>query len=299
MAGDFSQPVRDFLTYLRVECGLSDNTIRSYRHDLDRLVVDLRNRSVTAPAQVTMAGLVEHLKQLRADGLNSKSIARHLSAIRMLFRFMQANGYCEDDPSELLETPKVWRTMPSVAHTKHIEAMLDAVDPDQPLALRDIALIELMYATGMRASEVGAVTLTDLHFDLNVVKITGKGNKQRIVPVGRPAMEATRAYLDELRPKLYREDRPTGALLLTRRGTPLDRFNVWNLIKKYANRAGAKGVHPHTLRHSFATHLLSGGADLRVVQELLGHTKVTTTEIYTHVDRERLHKIVKNHHPRA
>jgi len=299
MAGDFNPPVRDFLTYLRVECGLSDNTIRSYRHDLDRLVVDLRDRGVTDPDAVTYRTLVDHLKQLRADGLNSKSIARHLSAIRMLFRFMQANRYCAQDPTELLETPRTWRTMPSVLHAKHIEAMLDAVDPDDRMAPRDVALIELMYATGMRASEAGAVAVSDVHFDLNVVKITGKGNKQRIVPVGRPAMTAVRAYLDELRPKLLRDDRPTPALLLTRRGTALDRFNVWALIKKHAGRAGTKGVHPHTLRHSFATHLLAGGADLRVVQELLGHTKVTTTEIYTHVDRERLHRIVKTHHPRA
>jgi len=299
MAGDFNPPVRDFLTYLRVECGLSDNTLRSYRHDLERMTVELRDRGVTDPNAVTMTTLVEHLKQLRADGLNSKSIARHLSAIRMLFRFMQANRYIDKDPTELLETPKTWRTMPSVLHTKHIEAMLDAIDPNDRMALRDTALIELMYATGMRASEVGAVSIRDVYFDLNVVKITGKGNKQRIVPVGRPAMAAVRAYLDELRPNLVRDDRPTGALLLTRRGTPLDRFNVWRLIKQYAGRAGAKGVHPHTLRHSFATHLLAGGADLRVVQELLGHTKVTTTEIYTHVDRERLHRIVRTHHPRA
>ena len=299
MAADFSPPVREFLTYLRVECGLSDNTLRAYRHDLDRLNAGLAERGVHRPDQVTMKTLVEHLRQLRADGLNSKSIARHLSAIRMLFRFMRANGYCNDDPTELLETPKTWRTMPAVLHTKHIEAMLDAIDPDDRMAPRDTALIELMYATGMRASEVGAVRLNDLHFDLNVVKITGKGNKQRIVPMGRPAARAVEAYLHTLRPKLARGDRPTDAVMLTRLGTPLDRFAVWALIKKFAARAGARDVHPHTLRHSFATHLLAGGADLRVVQELLGHAKVTTTEIYTHVDRERLHRIVKTHHPRA
>ena len=155
-----------------------------------------------------------------------------------------------------------------------------------------------MYATGCRASEAGTITTQDLHTDLRVVKITGKGNKQRIVPIGTPALDAIQHYQQALRPHLHKPDHPTDALLLTRRGTPLDRFRVWHIVKKHAARAGVPPLHPHTIRHSFATHLLSGGADLRVVQELLGHAKITTTQIYTHVDRDRLKAIVQSHHPR-
>ena len=164
--------------------------------------------------------------------------------------------------------------------------------------LRDKALLELMYATGCRASEAGDLKMADLHNDLGVVKITGKGNRQRLVPIGRHAAEAIEQYLQELRPRLVKEARPTDRLLLSERGTPMNRFTVWHTVKKHAARAGLRDVHPHTIRHTFATHMLSGGADLRVVQELLGHARVTTTQIYTHVDQSRLRSIVKKHHPR-
>ncbi len=299
MADSFSQPVRDFLAYLRVECGLAANTLRAYEADLERFTADMVLAGATGPTKLDMALIVGHLKQLRADGLEARSITRHLSAIRMFCRFTKVNGLAERDPSELIESPRAWRTMPSVMHLKHVEALLGAVDPAAPMALRDTALIELMYATGARASEVGAIGLRDLHEDIAVVKMHGKGDKQRIVPIGRPALVAVQRYRDELRPTLVRDERPTNTLFLSRLGRPLDRFRVWALIKKYAKLAGVRNVHPHTLRHSFATHLLAGGADLRTVQELLGHAKVTTTQIYTHVDRERLHRIVKQHHPRA
>jgi len=298
MAANFSQPVREFLAYLRVECGLSDNTCRAYESDLTRLVNALADDGLTDLDNVDMKMLVDHMRRLKADGLSTKSITRHLCAMRMFFRFLCANGRCQTDPAELLESPRNWHTMPQVMHTRHVQAMLDAIDPAEAMALRDAALIELLYATGARASEIGRVTVTDLHADLGVVRLLGKGNRERIVPVGRPALDAADRYLAELRPRLAREDRPTDALLLTRLGRPLDRFRVWQVVRKRAARAGVRAVHPHTLRHSFATHLLAGGADLRVVQELLGHAKVTTTQIYTHVDRERLHKVVRTHHPR-
>ncbi len=298
MAASLNQLALEFAAYLRIECGLSPHTLAAYETDLRRLADYLEQENVTDPNRITFPLLVEHLKDLRAQGLAAKSIARHLSAIRMFCRFIHANGHTERDPSELLESPKTWRTVPDVCHVQHVHALLDAVDPDDPLALRDRALLELMYATGCRASEVGAINTDDLHTDLHVVKITGKGNKQRIVPVGRPALQAIDQYTTELRPHLLHPERPTNALLLTRRGTPIDRFRVWHLVKKHAARAGIKPIHPHTLRHSFATHLLSGGADLRVVQELLGHEKITTTQIYTHVDRDRLKSIVQSHHPR-
>ncbi|MHB1157079.1 MAG: tyrosine recombinase [Phycisphaerales bacterium] len=329
--GPFAQPIRQFLTYLRVECGLSPNTLAAYHDDLRQLANHLALSNITDPKQLSYPVLTQHLRNLRATGsknkpgnskprqsesfpgasaalgsssggstvgLTGKSIARHLSAIRMFCRYLTANGYTPKDASELLETPTVWRTMPQIMHTQHVAALLNAVQPEERYALRDIALIELLYACGIRASEVGSIQLPDLHLDLGVVKVTGKGNRQRIVPIGRPAIHAVQRYLDELRPKLLREDRPATALFLSRRSTALDRFAVWRLIKKYSRLAGVPAVHPHTLRHSFATHLLAGGADLRVVQELLGHAKITTTQIYTHVDRDRLHQIVKQHHPR-
>lgn len=299
MAAPFSQLAREFLAYLRVECGLSANTLRAYRADLDRLDAYLAGRGIADVGSIDMRAILDHLRGLRGADLDARSITRHLSAIRMFCRFAHVNGHLPSDPSELIESPRMWKRMPSVLHVKHVEALLGAIDPAAPLALRDTALIELMYGAGTRASEIGAIAVRDLHFDLAVVRITGKGSKQRIVPIGRPALEAVRRYLAELRPKLERADRPTEALMLSRRGTPLDRFAVWRLVKQYAGRAGVRNVHPHTLRHSFATHLLAGGADLRIVQELLGHAKVTTTQIYTHVDRDRLHKIVKQHHPRA
>lgn len=325
LVGPFAQPIRQFLTYLRVECGLSPNTLAAYADDLRQLAVHLAQSDITDPKQLSYPVLTQHLRNLRAPGsktkpksnpkpglsesssedpgsstvgLTGKSIARHLSAIRMFCRYLTANGYTPKDASELLETPTVWRTMPQIMHTQHVAALLAAVRPDERYALRDIALIELLYACGIRAAEVASIQLPDLHLDLGVVKVTGKGNRQRIVPMGRPAIDAIQRYLDELRPQLLREDRPATALFLTRRSTALDRFAVWRLIKKYARLAGVPAVHPHTLRHSFATHLLAGGADLRVVQELLGHAKITTTQIYTHVDPDRLHEIVKQYHPR-
>ena len=299
MATPFSQPVRDFFTYLRIECGLAPNTLSAYRDDLERLLEFCAARSITAAEQLDFAVLVDHMKNLRAGGLSGRSIARHLATIRMFSRFLTANGYCPSDPSELLQTPRMWRTVPDVMHAKQVEKLLAAVDPASRTYLRDRAMLELMYACGCRASEIGSLRVADLHTDLGVVLINGKGGKQRLVPVGRPALKAIDEYLHELRPKLVWEDRPTDRLFVTLRSTPLDRIQVWHIVKRYARAAGMGTVHPHTLRHSFATHLLAGGADLRVVQELLGHSDIATTQIYTHVDRERLKAIMKKHHPRA
>jgi integrase/recombinase XerD len=293
-----NQPVHEFLSYLRIECGLSPHTLGAYQTDLRALTAFCEERGIDLPRGLDMATLVEHLRDLRAEGLSSRSIARHLSTIRMFCRFLRANGYIPDDPSELLESPRAWRTVPRVMHTQHVKRLLDASGERLPLALRDQAIMELMYATGCRASEVGRIRLNDVHLDLGVVRIHGKGNRQRIVPLGQPAQRAVKEYLQELRPRLLREDRPTDALFITRRSSPLDRTQVWNIVKKHASRAGLPGVHPHMLRHSFATHLLAGGADLRVVQELLGHARVTTTQVYTHVDNDRLRQVVKRHHPR-
>lgn len=298
MADPFSQPVREFLTYLRVECGFAVNTSAAYGADLKRLRAYLQSRGFHAPAQLDGNLLIDHLRQLRAEGLSSATIARHLATLRSFSRFLVNTGHCEHDPAEMLERPVTWQRLPHAVHTRHIDRLLAALDPAERLHPRDLALLETMYATGCRAGEVGSIRVEDFHDDIGVVKLTGKGNRQRIVPMGRPAIRAVRQYIDHARPALLRDHRPTDRVFLSARGAPLDRFGVFHIIKKYARRAGIADLHPHTLRHTFATHLLGGGADLRVVQELLGHARVTTTEIYTHVDQTRLKAVIEKHHPR-
>lgn len=293
-----SVPLCDFLTHLRVECGLAANTLAAYEDDLRQFFNHLADRSITAPAQISGEHMIDHLRQLRSLDRAGSTVARHLAALRSFGRFLVHFGYTQTDPSEMLERPVTWKRLPQTMHLKHIEKLLAAPDPADRLYLRDIALLELMYATGCRASEIAGISLGDLHPDLQVVKITGKGNKQRIVPVGKPALAAIDKYLHELRPSLLHPDRPTDRLLLTARGTPLDRFVVFQVIRKHARTAGIPRVHPHMLRHTFATHMLGGGADLRVVQELLGHSRITTTQVYTHVDQDRLRAVISRHHPR-
>lgn len=295
----FDQPVREFLAYLRIECGLADNTLEAYIFDVNKLTDYCAEHGVTSLDRFSMGELIGHLRQLREDGLSSRSIARHLSSIRMFCRFTTANGYSQTDPSKLLETPRIWKTMPGVMHRKQVDKLIATpTEVDDRYCLRDRAMMEVMYSTGCRASEIGSLKISDVHMDIGVIKVTGKGNLQRIIPIGGRAEDAIDRYVCELRPKLLRKDRVTSALFITNRSTPLDRIQVWNIIKKYARRAGMGSVHPHMLRHSFASHLLSGGADLRIVQELLGHQNIVTTQIYTHVDRERLKSIIQNHHPR-
>ncbi len=299
MGTPLTQLIRDFQAYLRIECGLAPNTLSAYAADLERMRQFCADRGITTSERIDFGVLVDHLKDLRHQELSGRSIARHLATIRMFCRFATAHGHCESDPSELLQTPRMWRTMPDVMHVKQVEKLIAAVDPKSRTALRDRAMLELMYACGLRASEVGNLRLADVHNDLGVLMITGKGNKQRIVPIGKPAMDALQDYLRDSRPKLAKDDRPTDRLFVTNRSGPLDRIGVWKIVKRYARVAGIPAAHPHTLRHSFATHMLAGGADLRIVQELLGHSDISTTQIYTHVDRERLKSIMKQHHPRS
>lgn len=298
MDAPFAQPVDSFLAYIRIECGLSENTLLAYSRDLIRFSEDMENRGITDPNQLDLSHLVEHFRTLRTDGLAPASISRHISTIRMFCQFLVSQNMMRKNPATLLESPKLWRRMPDVIHVKQINALLEAVDLDATYGLRDLAVLETMYATGCRASEIGQMTLGAYHRDLGIIRITGKGNKQRIVPLGQPALTAIDQYIESLRPDLLKARHRTDAIFLSSRGRPLDRIAVFRLIKKYAAKAGLRDLHPHMLRHSFATHLLSGGADLRVVQELLGHTSITTTQIYTHVDRDRLKTVINQHHPR-
>ena len=298
----FDQPVREFLTYLRVEGGLASATLEAYGRDLRDLLSDLRSAGVKGPAGVTPHHLVGHVRSLHRDrGLQPSSIARHLATIRVFFRFLEASGVVEENATRLLESPTRWKRLPGVLTPRQMRQLLEGPCPDHGrLWLRDKAMLELMYAAGLRASEAAVLEVRDYNGTLGVVMVTGKGGKQRMVPVGKPAREMTERYVAELRPELARFDdgRDEDRLLLSNTGRPLERVAVWQIVRRAARRAGLKEVHPHMLRHSFATHLLAGGADLRVVQELLGHSDISTTQIYTHVDRSRLREVVRKHHPR-
>ena len=298
---------RDFLAFLRIECGLLPNTLEAYGRDLRDLREELGG--AWAAAAVTPRALVTHLSRLRSERrMASSSIIRHLATIKVFSRWLVARGHLEEDPSDILERPTKWRRLPNVLSPRQLRQLIEAPRPPEdtakpprpPLWLRDRAMLELMYASGLRASEVGLAALTDFHEALGVIRVTGKGNKQRLVPVGKPARDAIERYLRECRPLLVREGvRDKGRMLLSRTGRPLERVAVWQIVSRHARAAGLGKVHPHMLRHSFATHLLAGGADLRVVQELLGHADISTTQVYTHVDGSRLKDIHRRHHPRA
>lgn len=291
--------IEGFGDHLALETGSSAHTVESYLRDVRRLAEWAVAHKVRRPEQVTpelVRDLVYHLKDI---GMAPASIRRQLSATRTYYRFLIGEGHVRADPSERVETPKGWRTLPQVLAVAEVEALLAAPNPDQPLGWRDRALLELAYGTGARVSEVVGLSVRDIGFDETMVRVFGKGAKERLVPIGRRALGAVAIYLREIRPTLD-HGQTEGRLFLNARGRPLSRVGAWGIIKKAAARAGiAKRVTPHTLRHSFATHLLEGGADLRAVQEMLGHADLSTTQIYTHVDREYLRQVHKSFHPRA
>ena len=298
----FNEALDAFLIYLRVEAGLSKGTLTAYRRDLELLGQDLADGGVSDVTAIEPRDLAAHLKRLHRDrGMQPSSIARHLSAIRMLFRWLEANGHLVQSPASPLVTPTRWQRLPGVLSPGKMRKLLaSAGEGADRLWQRDCALLELMYAAGLRASEVGTLRRDAWRADLGVLLIDGKGGKQRLVPVGKPAIAAVEQYLEGLYPALtrFKDGRDKGALLLSHSGRPLTRVAVWQIVGRCAKRAELGHVHPHMLRHSFATHLLQGGADLRVVQELLGHSDIGTTQIYTHIDSRHLRDVVMNCLPR-
>jgi len=296
-AGSFDPPVREFLSYCRIECGFAPLTLSAYAGDLRELAAWLAARHITSWRGLTFKLITEHLRDLDARGLAISSIARHVATIRVFCRFAHANQLIPTNPAEQMTQPSGWRNLPGVLSAEQMVLLLQAPRADDALYQRDAAMMELLYAGGLRASEVAGLDCDRVHMDLGVVRVMGKGNKERIVPIGKPALAAVDRYLKEQRPLLLREGRPTQRLLLSRTGAPITRIIVWQIITKHARRAGLRHVHPHMLRHSFATHLLAGGADLRVVQELLGHSNIKTTQIYTHVDHTRLKSVIDKFHP--
>ncbi|MEM7680647.1 MAG: site-specific tyrosine recombinase [Planctomycetota bacterium] len=294
----FEGGVREFLSYCKIECGFAPSTLAAYAGDLRDLWVFLAHRKHIGWERLTHDLIVEHLREIDARGLQTTTIARHLATIRVFCRFLCANEFIDTDPAEQLAQPKTGQHLPSPLAPEQVRKLIEAPDPNDMLCLRDVALLETLYAGGLRATEAAELTLDRMRPTLGVLQVWGKGSKERIVPIGGPALRALGRYLEELRPALVRVDEPTDRLFLSRRGQPITRVVVWQIVKRQSKRAGLSDVHPHTLRHSFATHLLAGGADLRVVQELLGHSNIRTTQVYTHVDASRLRDVVQRFHPR-
>lgn len=300
-ADDLERPfqIGGFLDHLRFERGLSEQTLEAYRHDVVRLAAFLRLQGCVGPQDATTAQLRAFVLELKDLGLAPSSIGRNLSAIRTYFGFLLGENLVVADPSERVQPPKGWRSLPEVLTVAEIERLLETPDLAHPLAWRDRAMLEFAYASGVRVSELIDLQLRDLHLEEELASVFGKGSKQRLVPIGRRAIGALSLYLRETRPRLER-GKGQGRVFLNARGGPLSRMGVWKILRQHVEGAGIrKPVSPHTLRHSFATHLLEGGADLMAVQEMLGHADISTTQIYTHVDRRYLAEVHRSFHPRA
>ena len=288
-----------FLDHLKVERNLAANTLEAYSRDLTRLRRFLDERGRDAADQVTPVDVTDYLLGLSAAGLAARSRARALVSIRGLFRFLVAERYLGADPTETIEAPRIGRKLPDVLGREEVERLLASPPSDTPRGLRDIAMLELLYATGLRVSELVNLQLDDVKVDAGYVRTFGKGRKQRLVPMGEVASDAVSDYVSTARGHFVRNPAET-ALFLTGRGRAMTRQGFWKLLRNYAAAAGVRGpISPHKLRHSFATHLIEHGADLRSVQAMLGHADISTTQIYTHVTRTRLLEVYKKHHPRA
>jgi integrase/recombinase XerD len=293
-----------FYDYLSFERGLSPRTLEAYGRDVGRLRAFLEERGVHDPGTATPQDLREFTYRLRDQGLAATSIRRALSATRTYFAFLLTEGHIAADPSENLEAPATWRRLPEVLSREEVERLVLAPDPSDSLFWRDRALLEFAYASGVRVGELTGVKVRDVDLEDGFALVYGKGSKERLVPLGGEAVHAVGVYLRELRPALARGKGGGGggggALFLNARGAGLSRMGVWKILKKHVDRAGiTRRVTPHTLRHTFATHLLEGGADLAAVQEMLGHADISTTQIYTHVDREYLRDVHRRYHPRS
>ncbi|MFY4775899.1 site-specific tyrosine recombinase XerD [Metabacillus sp. RGM 3146] len=293
--------IKDFIHYLVVERGLSNNTVVAYERDLcsyARFLSDEQNLS--SFNDVTRLSIIQFLKVLKDQGKSSKTIARHIASIRSFHQFLLREKTVEQDPSVHIESPQIERTLPKVLSLEEVEKLLDTPLLTSSFGYRDKAMLELLYATGIRVSEMINLNLEDVHLSMGFIRCFGKGNKERIVPIGRAAQDSMTEYIEKARSKMVRGKTATEALFLNHHGKRITRQGFWKNLKKIALDAGiTKPLTPHTLRHSFATHLLENGADLRAVQEMLGHADISTTQIYTHVTKTRLKDVYKQFHPRA
>jgi integrase/recombinase XerD len=294
------QAIDSFIRFLAVERGLSENYQLSTQRSLSEFAQwCVAKKKIDNPRAVTLPLISEYLADRKRSGLSASSIKLIVVALKIFFRFLTAKGMVEHDPAEALALPRIERYLPETLNELEVEQFLDKIDTKAPHGLRDRAMIELLYASGLRISELANSRLENFNFEDRIVRVTGKGNKTRLVPVGLKACEALAAYLSTERPKLVKR-RTSSEIFLSARGTKLTTARIWQIVKKHARHAGLeKNIYPHLLRHSFATHLLGNGADLRIIQEMLGHADISTTQVYTHVDQQRLKAVHRRFHPRA
>ncbi|GIK59651.1 MAG: site-specific tyrosine recombinase XerD [Ignavibacteriota bacterium] len=292
--------LREYLASLKLERNLSENTIASYKNDLTSLLNFLNDSGVDDPSQINSKMLNDFFILLTKLGLSSRSSARYYSSLKGFFGYLIASSYIEANPMEKISAPKVSKGLPNVLNINEIEAILSQPDTSKKLGLRDKALLETFYACGLRVSELINLKISDLFLNEEMIRVFGKGSKERFVPIGSSAINWITEYLKNSRPLLEKKAKSQHVLFLNSRGTKLSRMGVWKIVDSNAKLAGIKKeVHPHTFRHSFATHLLEGGADLRAVQEMLGHVDISTTQIYTHIDRDYIKQVHKDYHPRG
>ena len=292
--------LRTYVHFLTLEKNAASNTIASYSLDLTRYLDFLEGKGISEIGAVRDGDVSGYVTSLGKTGLSPRSVSRNLSAIKMFHKFAVGEGLSRHDPARMIEAPKLSKTLPDVLNPDEVESILSQADTARDLGLRDRAILETMYATGMRVSELIALKKSSVDDRAGFVRVFGKGSKERIVPIGRPALMWIRRYLVKVRGKLSKSGSGQDVLFLNARGKPMSRMAIWNIVRTNTAQSGVKKeVHPHTLRHSFATHLLEGGADLRAVQEMLGHSDIATTQIYTHIDREYLKEVHRTFHPRG
>jgi integrase/recombinase XerD len=288
-----------FLDYISLERGLSKNTRAAYADDVARFIDFATTRGVNSVNQVSRKDILDHLLDQKAKGLGANSLSRHLVSLKVFFRWLAQEGMISVNVADTMDSPKVWKMLPSVLNPKEVERLFAAPDLSKPVGLRNRAILELFYASGLRVSELAGLQLGDLHFDEHFLRCIGKGRKERVVPVAQTAIKWVKRYLKEVRPQWSPGDHEQ-AVFLSNRHQSLSRKTIWDMVKKCARDAGiTKTIYPHTLRHSFASHLLANGAELRIIQEMLGHADISTTQIYTHVDPDRLKGVHRQFHPRA
>jgi integrase/recombinase XerD len=295
---DIDELSGEFLSYLSVERGLSKNTLESYKRDLARFFEYLKSRHIASVDKVTRQIITSFMLSEKDRGLSSNSISRELACLKTFFKFLVRESKIKEDVTSVIESPKLWKKLPSALNLEEVESLLKAPNVKDTMGIRDKACLELMYATGMRVSELINLKMDDVNMEVGFVKCFGKGSKERIVPFGKKAREGIERYIAKAR-SAFLKRKVSNFLFLTRLGKPMSRQTFWKTIKKYASEAGIKKeITPHSLRHSFATHILERGADLRIVQEMLGHSDISTTQIYTHVSKDRLKSIHQKFHPR-
>lgn len=289
-----------FLQFVNFEKGLAENTSTSYKFDIERYFSFLHEKGITSLDRITESHISNYLATLYDLGLSAKSVARNLSTIKGFHKFIVGEGLTKNDPTQSVDSPKLSRNLPDVLHHHEIEAILSQPNVAEPLGIRDRAILETMYACGLRVTEVITLKQSEVFPDDGFIRVFGKGSKERLVPIGSSALGWIARYRQEVRPVLVSRGSGRDVVFLNARGKPMSRMAIWNIVREYTTKAGIKkDVHPHTFRHSFATQLLEGGADLRAVQEMLGHADISTTEIYTHIDREYLKEVHRTFHPRG